>query len=710
MGCGASANAGQLREACLQVDELQKKLAASEAEKGELHRQLKVRQQETIVVESVPASPSGCSKPATKEECPQKSTAGGSIATCPEASHKESDASTEFAAEKDTAKAQQISESGALAEAGSGGKGESHLGTRAAEELLPEASILPGVVCEASEHSRINTEQDDLPALSPCPTQADGAPHSTKESLSHDTLQDHEDANPSGKPSDEAEQLSQAPKAPSGEGQPKHLQPAVSEAKLSGSIGSTASTCTPNANSAVISIPTCHQCALETPDLYLDTSDMNRYCEQCWSDFYGRPPSGSESQPLVGVEVADVWVEDRLAQLWAEHGLPGWPPTMVHSTPSPLSPEGDEWSAVNVRIRREIVGPHAREQSNSDGHPYDGEVLARRYRVRHAVGEGHFTKAFMAEDLQDGGLVCVKRHRNLSVEALADLLVLAKRISDQDEDATMFPRLLGSFYDVVGYTVESLLEGRNCLSIAQSDVGFFRALKNLRFVAAGALEGLVALERAGVVHNDVKPDNLIWTEACAGDQGAKPCVKIVDFGCARLDMREEPVGRNWSLAEGGAGHLGKWSPEMALRLPITHKGDVWGVAISLCELHCARLMWRSEADTAEVILAQALGLCGLTNGLPASLLRRSPLDVRQLYTPAPYHFPVRQNALGQLEALRPTRWGLEQVLGDGWRDGDKANLGELIERALVVDPTCRPCALDLLECCSFVATSDAQGT
>jgi len=107
----------------------------------------------------------------------------------------------------------------------------------------------------------------------------------------------------------------------------------------------------------------------------------------------------------------------------------------------------------------------------------------------------------------------------------------------------------------------------------------------------------------------------------------KPIVRIVDFGCARLDHREEEPGRNWSLAEGGAGHLGKWSPEMTLRLPITPRGDVWGLAVTLCELHSGRYVWRTEGDTSEVVLAQALGLCNLTNGVPMSMIRRSPLDI-----------------------------------------------------------------------------------
>jgi len=257
--------------------------------------------------------------------------------------------------------------------------------------------------------------------------------------------------------------------------------------------------------------------------------------------------------------------------------------------------------------------------------------------------------------------------------------------------------------------VESLLEGQNCLAVAMSDPRFFHDLRNLQCVANGALRGLMLLDQAGIVHNDVKPDNLIWMDSAVrtwdvgcGDtlMEKPPMVRIVDFGCARLDQREEH-GRNWSLAEGGAGHLGKWSPEMTLRLPITHRGDVWGLAISLCELHCGRSVWRNEADTAEVVLAQSIGLCNLLEGLPSSLMRRSPLDIRQLYTPAPRHFPLRRNALGQLEALQPMRYGLEQVIGDDWREAGKGELQELLQAALIIDPMYRPSAAHLLDRFSF---------
>mmetsp|Transcript_31168 Transcript_31168/g.71987 ORF Transcript_31168/g.71987 Transcript_31168/m.71987 type:complete len:632 (+) Transcript_31168:114-2009(+) len=458
------------------------------------------------------------------------------------------------------------------------------------------------------------------------------------------------------------------------------------------SLESTASTCSPALLTKSASI--CSQCFCETTSLFLDPSDLNQYCKNCWIEYYGHSPLHPEPA-LVPIEVSEPLAEELLAEAWSEQILPGWPPPLVQSSRE-LAEEPEIWTHVRVRLRRDVCGGHAREHFSKC--LASGELLAQRYRVSHPIGEGHFTKAFDARDLKEDKQVCIKRHRNLPIEALGDLYVIRQRLQEVDPGGNFFPVLFDAFYDSVGFTVESMLEGRNCLAIASEQLGFFQDLGKLRLVAFGALSGLVMLDKAGIVHNDIKPDNLIWTE---GSRAGGPRVKIVDFGCARIDQRHES-GRNWALAEGGAGHLGKWAPEMTLRLAIGHRADIWGTAVSLCELLCGRMVWRTEMDTAEVVMTQALGLCNLRDGVPPSLLRRSPLDVRQLYTPAPRHWPLRRNACGQVETLRPVRWGLEQVLGQGWQSTDKLELGQLLIAALVLDPSFRPSAAELLECCSFL--------
>jgi len=352
-------------------------------------------------------------------------------------------------------------------------------------------------------------------------------------------------------------------------------------------------------------------------------------------------------------------------------------------------------SCLQIMVHSDLVGAHARE-TEGDKRPQHEEILANRYRIDTLVGQGHFTRAFLATDITSGSLVCVKAHHNLKVDNITDMFCVDQKLRAVDPSAVFFPRLLDTFFDIHGYTVETLIEGENCLELGRQQPDHFSDLRNVYFVARGALKGLALLSQVGVLHCDIKPDNIMWTNPQA--PGAEPQVRLIDFGCARLDHRLEN-GRNWSLAEGGAGHVGKWAPEMYLRLPITDRTDVWGLAVTLLELISKRAMWCVEEDTEEVVLAQVLGLCNLQDGMPKELLQRSPLDVKRQYSPPPQCFPIRplEGEPHQFEELRPMTWGLSCILGpdEEW-DEATADFASYVAASMTPDPEERPSAEELL--------------
>jgi hypothetical protein len=112
---------------------------------------------------------------------------------------------------------------------------------------------------------------------------------------------------------------------------------------------------------------------------------------------------------------------------------------------------------------------------------------------------------------------------------------------------------------VPGETLRSLITRRAPLPLAD----------RLR-LAEGACLGLAHAHKAGVVHFDVKPDNLMLDESGV--------VKVLDFGIARVLRHDVLVTQNL------AGTLRYMSPEQIEGRALDHRSDVFSLGASIFEL------------------------------------------------------------------------------------------------------------------------------
>ena len=250
------------------------------------------------------------------------------------------------------------------------------------------------------------------------------------------------------------------------------------------------------------------------------------------------------------------------------------------------------------------------ELSLLDFEPAEPAVYSKRYVVRGYIGKGAMARVYLAEDMLTKQPVAVKVLDNSQARQAADRLLKEIRLTErllhpavirildagQRTDRTPYVVMEYLFGESLGDRLrrEPRLPPRQCLSIA--------------WHVASALE---AAHAQGIVHRDVKPDNIFLV----GERGDPYAVKLLDFGLARA------VGETGLTAQGVAvGTMNYMAPEQTVSDKTGPRTDIYGLGVVLYRMAVGELPF--EGEHAE-LLAQHL----LTPPTPPSE-RVAELDAR----------------------------------------------------------------------------------
>jgi serine/threonine protein kinase len=120
-----------------------------------------------------------------------------------------------------------------------------------------------------------------------------------------------------------------------------------------------------------------------------------------------------------------------------------------------------------------------------------------------------------------------------------------------------------------------------------------------------AAAGLAAAHRAGIVHRDVKPSNLI-----VDGRGA---VKLVDFGIARMES-----GSQLTNAAALMGTPGYMAPEQASGKKVDARADIYALGMTLFELLAGRPAFTADDPIALVVMNMQQPLPDLRQHAPGT--------------------------------------------------------------------------------------------
>jgi eukaryotic-like serine/threonine-protein kinase len=252
--------------------------------------------------------------------------------------------------------------------------------------------------------------------------------------------------------------------------------------------------------------------------------------------------------------------------------------------------------------------------------PPAGQLLDGRYRVDSRLAQGGMATVYLGRDTRLDRVVALKiAHRDLASdgEFIRRFMTEARAVAQLSS-----PNVVGIFDQgtagevnyivmeyVAGPTLREVLRSRGRLTVRES-----------LDIIEGVLNGLAAAHRAGIIHRDVKPENVLL-----GQDGA---VKVADFGLARAAVAA--ASTRTGMIIGTAAYL---APEQVSSSKSDARTDVYAAGVMLFEMLTGEQPHTGESPLAvaykhvnEVVPAPSTRSPGLSPALDALVAMATSRD------------------------------------------------------------------------------------
>ena len=209
------------------------------------------------------------------------------------------------------------------------------------------------------------------------------------------------------------------------------------------------------------------------------------------------------------------------------------------------------------------------------------------YVVIEPIGAGGMGEVYRARDQKLG--------RDVAIKFLSDDAAPSDRRRFQREaraaSSLNHPHILtvhdASEADGRQYLVTEFVDGGTLRQWAAAEPRTWREIVEL---LVGVADGLAAAHAAGILHRDVKPENILVTSS--------GYAKLADFGAARVEGDARGGSATPRVTRTGVmlGTIPYMSPEQALGVPLDARSDIFSFGIVLYEMLSGRKPFTAEHD------------------------------------------------------------------------------------------------------------------
>jgi len=202
----------------------------------------------------------------------------------------------------------------------------------------------------------------------------------------------------------------------------------------------------------------------------------------------------------------------------------------------------------------------------------------------------------ITEKLGEGGMGVVYKAQDTKLDRFVALKFLPDRLSESEQDRARFIQEakaasalshpnVRAIYDIGEfekqlYIVMECIEGQTL-----TDIGKNMPLKRALDISIQIADGLAAAHEKGIVHRDIKPDNIMVRK--------DGLVQIMDFGLAKLQGASRMTREGTTL-----GTVGYMSPEQVQGLDTDHRSDIFSLGVLMYELLTGELPFKGVHETA----------------------------------------------------------------------------------------------------------------